>query len=116
MSKLKKAMIKLSPLSILAIPSVAQAAAKWDKLLPKGPFKIQELKPAIRSVLQIMLILAGVVALIYLIIGGYQYITAGGNAETSQAARTTILNAIIGLLVVFASYAVLTWVLGSFLS
>ncbi len=116
MKKLKR-LFSLEGLTLLAlsIPSVAHAAADWEQLLPTNPFALQDLDVVIRQVVQILLILAGVVGLVYLIIGGYQYVTAGGNAETAAAARTTILNAVIGLIIIFASYAILTWVMGEFL-
>ena len=118
MSKLKKALIKLSPLSIMAMPSIASAAVRWGELIPKSPFPrgVRDLGDAITRVIQILLIAAGVVALIYLIVGGYMYVTAGGNADQAAAARTTILNAIIGLIVIFASYAIITFVLRGFLT
>lgn len=116
MQKLKRFLsLEGLTLLVLSIPSVAHAAISGYELLPSYPFRLQDLSEVIRNVIQILLILAGVIALIYLIIGGYQYVTAGGNAETAAAARTTILNTIIGLIVIFASYAIITWVLGQYL-
>lgn len=53
---------------------------------------------------------AGLVAVIYLIIGGFNYITAGGNEEQSKKATKTLLNAVIGLVVIFAAYAIVVTV------
>jgi len=65
------------------------------------------------NVINILLTFAGVVAVVYLIIGGYQYITSAGNAEQAGAAKNTILYAIIGLVVIFAAYLIIDYVLTS---
>lgn len=48
--------------------------------------------------------LAGVVALILIIWGGISYITSAGNPDQVARARSTIMYAIIGLVVVLASF------------
>ncbi len=53
---------------------------------------------------------AGLVAVVYLIIGGFNYITSGGNEETTKKAVRTLLNAVIGLVVIFAAYAIVVTV------
>ena len=78
-------------------------------------FTMKDLSSSVRSLINIMLLVAAVVAIVYLIIGGYQYITAGGNAEQATAARTTILNALIGLVVIFSAFAVVNFVVSRFL-
>ena len=77
-----------------------------------GVFSIQEFPIFLRSVINIALLLAGVVAVIFLIYGGYMYVTAGGNAEQAAAARTAIFNSIIGLAVILAAYAIISWLAG----
>jgi len=53
-----------------------------------------------------VLILAGVVAFFYLIYSGFIYITAGGNADNAKKGQTGIINAVIGLVVIFLAYAI----------
>ena len=65
----------------------------------------------IQTIVNVILLVAGIVAVIYLIVGGYQYITSSGNAEQAQAGRTTVLNAIIGLVIIFAAYLIVRFVL-----
>ena len=48
-----------------------------------------------------------IIAFVYLIISGVNYITAGGDAEKATKARTGILNAIIGIVVVVLAYFIL---------
>ena len=121
MSKLKKFLASGGLILLTAAaPKIAHAQFQgtnyWQNLLPTDLFTWGTLNQLIRNIITILLIVAGLIAFVYLIYGGYQYITAGGNAEQATAARTTILNSIIGLLVIFASYAVLVWVMGQFLT
>lgn len=55
----------------------------------------------------IITILAGAIATFYLIYQGIQYITAGGSADKAKAARQGIVNAIIGIIVITAAYAII---------
>lgn len=46
------------------------------------------------------------VAVIALIYGGVQYITAGGEAEKAERGKKTIIGAIIGLLIIIGAYTI----------
>lgn len=60
------------------------------------------------SIISILLLVVGSLAVIYLIIGGYRYIVAHGNEEAAEGAKKTILHAIIGLAVVILAFAIIT--------
>lgn len=55
--------------------------------------------------------IAGLVAVIYLIIGGFKYVTSGGNPDTVELAKGTILNAIIGLIVILIAFLIVQFIL-----
>jgi hypothetical protein len=59
-------------------------------------------------VLKILLTVVGVIAVGAIVIGGYWYITSGGNEETAEKGRKVLINAIIGLIVVILAYAIVT--------
>lgn len=48
--------------------------------------------------------LAGMATFIYLLIGGFGYLTAAGNEEAAKKAQGQITNALIGFLIIFLSY------------
>lgn len=54
----------------------------------------------IHTIVNLLSALVGVVAVIMIIIGGFRYITSGGNDTSVTSAKNTILYAIIGLVVV----------------
>ena len=59
-------------------------------------------------------VIAVVIALFYLIWGGIKWILSGGDKGGVEAARGTIIAAIIGLVVTFAAYFILNTVLTVF--
>jgi hypothetical protein len=63
-----------------------------------------------------MLLIAGAIAVIYLIWAGYQYITAAGDPEKATKAKNAIIHAVIGIIVIVLSYAILRTVMGAALN
>lgn len=55
-----------------------------------------------------------IMAFVYLMLGGFNWITSGGDKAKLESARDQITNAIIGLIIVGASWAIMMMV-GSFL-
>ena len=52
--------------------------------------------------------IAVVVATVMIVIGGFQYLTGGGDAGRVKAGKDRITNAVVGLLLLFGSYIMLT--------
>ena len=65
-------------------------------------------------IVTIAFILAVLVALLFLIWGGIKWITSGGDKGGVEAARSQIIAAIIGLIIVFLAFFILNLVLGLF--
>lgn len=53
----------------------------------------------------------GVLFLIFMIYGGIKWMTAGGNSDAVGEARQLIVNAVIGLVIILASYAITRFVI-----
>lgn len=67
----------------------------------------------VTSITNVLLFIAGALAVIMIIIGGLRYATSGGNASSVTAAKNTILYAIVGLIVAFLAFAAVNFVLGA---
>lgn len=54
---------------------------------------------------------AGALAVVFLVIGGIQYMASAGNAEKAAAAKKTIIYSLIGVAVIALSYFLISVVL-----
>jgi hypothetical protein len=70
---------------------------------------ISNLRPSnyVSSAINILLGVAGVLAFLFLLFGGIQWITAGGDKDALDKSRKRIVQALIGLAVVFSVYAII---------
>jgi len=68
----------------------------------------------VSNIAQLLFIFAFFLAFLFLIMGGLQWITSGGDKSQLEQARNKITNALIGLIIVAASFAIFTLV-GQFL-
>lgn len=59
-------------------------------------------------VIKIVLALAFVLAIIFVIYGGYQYITSGGNEEQATTGRRTVTYAVIGIIIIILSFVIIS--------
>lgn len=66
-----------------------------------------DLTKIISNVLAIITIIAGLSFVYFFMVGAINWITAGGEAQKAQAARTMIMNALIGLMITVIAYPAL---------
>jgi amino acid transporter len=67
----------------------------------------------ILRIINIALGVAGLVAVLFLVIGGFRYITSAGNEETAEQAKKIITNAIIGIVVIILSFVIVRVISGA---
>jgi hypothetical protein len=60
----------------------------------------------IKTVINWLLAIAFSVAVLFLIIGGFWYITSAGNEETAEKGKNTAINAIIGIVIIILSWVI----------
>jgi hypothetical protein len=65
----------------------------------------------IKRIINIFSVIIGVVAVIMIIIGGFKYITSGGESSNVSGAKNTIIYAIVGLIVVALAQFIVHFVL-----
>ncbi|HAV15523.1 MAG TPA: hypothetical protein DCX25_04295 [Candidatus Pacebacteria bacterium] len=70
-------------------------------------FLITDLGLLFSRVLGIALIVAAILVFAYLVLGGIEWITSGGDKGKTEAARGKITAALVGLAIVAASYALM---------
>ena len=72
-----------------------------------------DLADSIRTIVNTLLALVGLIAAIYLVMGGVTYITSKGDEDKAADAKNTILYAIIGLIVIGLSGVIINFILQS---
>ncbi len=70
-----------------------------------------ELNKLISAIVNILSLIVGIVAVIMIIVGGFRFITSGGDAGQVGSAKTTVVYAIIGLIIVALSQVIVRFVL-----
>jgi len=64
--------------------------------------------PAVFSlILHFIFSLAGIAALFFVLLAGFKFVTSGGDAKQVEEARKTLTYAIIGLIVILLSFAII---------
>lgn len=66
------------------------------------------------GLINLFLIIGGIVAFIFVLLGGWTYLTAGGDSNAAGKGRTMIVNAIIGIIIIFLSYSLVRFVTNRF--
>ena len=105
----------LSFASPLALPVMARAqtteASIREGLNKTGTAPSTDVDSVIRTIINILSLIVGIVAVIMIIIGGLKYITSSGDANNISSAKNTILYAIIGLIIVALAQVIVRFVL-----
>jgi hypothetical protein len=73
-----------------------------------------KLETIIASIIQTMFFIIGVLAVIVIIYSGFLFIVASGNPQTIQKAKTSIVYAVVGLVVAIMAYAIVGFVVNTF--
>ncbi|KKU88047.1 hypothetical protein A3A64_04645 [Candidatus Gottesmanbacteria bacterium RIFCSPLOWO2_01_FULL_48_11] len=68
---------------------------------------IKCLEPLFQNIISAAISLAGIALFIMLLIAGFNFLFAGGDQKKLEAAKGTLTNAIIGLVVIVAAYLIL---------
>ncbi|MGF7229100.1 MAG: hypothetical protein ACQR33_03885 [Candidatus Saccharibacteria bacterium] len=69
------------------------------------------LTTTIRNIINLFSIIVGIVAVIVVIVAGFRYVTSGGDSSKISGAKNTLIYAIVGLVIVALSQAIVQFVL-----
>ena len=122
MNKFKKAgawVVSLAIVSIFAVPALVGAQVQTTNnfgldtgfgttLATQSNVDIRE---AAASIVNIILGFLGIIAVIIILAGGFKWMTASGNEDKVAEARQMIIQGLIGLVVVFAAWAIASFVI-----
>ncbi len=70
----------------------------------------KDVRETVSTIINVALSLLGIVALVIVLIGGFEWMTAGGNEEKTGEARKRIIAGVIGLAIILSAYALTKFV------
>ena len=73
----------------------------------------QDVRTTVARIIRVAMGLLGIVAVVIILIGGFKWMTAGGNDEQTGEAKQWIFSGIIGLAIILSAYALATYVINS---
>lgn len=100
---------------ILLLPNIALAQVNIMKNLDeatKDSYKQEvPLMQVIGNIIKVLLMLLGTIFVILLLLGGFRWMTAQGDAKKVEEARDLIKNSVVGVVIILAAYAIAAFVL-----
>ena len=94
---------------VLAASPQDTAQNAVDSITPSGTST--DLTSLLQLIINSLIGIVGVAAVIMLIIGGFRYVFSQGNEKSVNAAKDTILYAIIGIVVAILAFAIVNFVI-----
>jgi hypothetical protein len=72
----------------------------------------RNLETAVQGYVDTFMTFLALLAVLFLLYGGFNILTAAGDEEKVKKGKTIIIQAALGLLVIFLASSIITWVLG----
>jgi hypothetical protein len=90
--------------------------AQQTKITPEeiGIPSVTDADQAVSDILDLVYIVAGITCVIVIVIAGFMFTTASGDASLIKKAREMVIGAVIGLVVILLAFVITGFVLGRF--
>lgn len=79
----------------------------------KPPIQYESLEKLIAAIITYALGLTAVLAVGFIVYGGFMYITAAGDTKQIETGKTAIIGAVIGIIVIGLAYAIVEFVVNA---
>ena len=79
----------------------------WNDTTGDTPATLKDLEVVFYNLVSVIMAVAGIVFFLMLVIGGFKFMTAGGDPKNLESAKGTLTNAIAGLALVALSYLII---------
>ena len=103
-----------SPVSLPVYADAKDEVKKGADMTNSGGSAKQDLPDVITTIINVMLFIAGALAVIMIIYGGIRYITAHGDEKQVKVAKDTIVYSVTGLIIAILAYALVTFIFNTF--
>lgn len=106
----------LSPIFVLASTTDSISARSRDQVSAfqgEAKFSSTQAESIVATIIKTALTLLGILFVILMIYSGYQWMMAGGNEDAVKKAKSRIINAVIGLVIIIFAYSITAFVFKS---
>lgn len=110
---MKKFLVSVSLFLTSFYLSVVPAWAQNLNVQQPPGLKIDDLGKFISALVGLIFIVAGILVFVFLVWGGIQWMTSGGDKQATEAARNRITAALVGLAIIAVSWALVA-IIGKF--
>lgn len=104
----------VSPVSLPVYADSKDEVQNGANMANGGGGSNQNLPDIITTIINVMLFIAGALAVIMIIYGGIRYITAHGDEKQVKVAKDTIVYSVAGLIIAILAYALVTFIFDRF--
>lgn len=73
-------------------------------------------RTVIANVIKVILGFLGIVAVVIIVVGGFEWMTSGGSDDKAKEGRTRITNGVIGLIIILAAYGLANFAINNLIS
>lgn len=98
-------LLPFTALAVNPLDSLNIAAGDTGLVSDKEPIDV------IVTVINTIFYFVGAIVMILMLWAGFKWMTSAGNTEAIKKSRETIINAVIGLVIIFASYVIVNFVM-----
>jgi len=114
LTKLGASAITLATTAAVAMPALAGSGVdvglNYATAIGLGT---QDVRTTVSNVIRAFMGLLGIVAVVIILLGGFKWMTAGGNEDKVGEAKKLIISGIIGLVIIMSAYAIAQFVVGA---
>lgn len=76
----------------------------------------QNIKQVVANIIRVLLGFLGIIAVVIVLYGGFQWMTAAGNEEKVTSARATLTAGLIGLIIILSAFAIASFIINTILA
>ncbi len=117
--KILSLMLSMFVMAVLVLPVVvsAQNVITANELgIQYGTYTglgTKDVRQTVAVIIRTAMGLLGIVAVVIILIGGFEWMTAGGNEDKTKEAKKRIMYGVIGLAIILSAYAIANFVVSS---
>lgn len=91
---------------------VSKAGGGTDEVAAARCNSNDKVNNLIKNIVNLLSLITGIAAVVMIVVSGFKYITSGGDSGRVTSAKTTIIYAIVGLIIVALAQFIVRFVLG----